>query len=85
MIEDEPSTAIIQEGHLRELDYTSFDHIDCEMGALGAVRRRRPDLVVADIRLEHGSELAATAVISIAFNVPRIIVTGYPKAAVGID
>ena len=85
VIEDEPSTAIILEAHLRGLGYTSFDHIDCEMGALWAVRRRRPDLVVADIKLAQGSGLAAAAVIGIAFNVPRIIVTGYPKAAVGID
>lgn len=85
VIEDDPDTAMILESFLRTRGYGSFEHIDYEMGAVIAVRRRRPDLVVADIRLEHGSGLAAAAVISAAFGVPRIIVTGYPTAARGLD
>jgi len=75
IIEDEPLIALLIEDQLRARGYNSVDFAADEVTAVSAARRRRPDLITADIRLAEGSGIAAVAEIRRARPVPVIFIT----------
>ena len=76
IIEDEPITAMLIEDELRALGYASVDFAVTEAEAVAAARRRRPDLVTADVRLPEGCGIAAVETICDGQRIPVVFITG---------
>lgn len=76
IIEDEPIIAIYIEDHLRALGYTSVEFAVTEADAVAAARRRCPELITADVRLQDGCGIAAVRAICNGRRVPVVFVTG---------
>lgn len=85
IIEDEFLIALTLEEMLRDLGYTSFDWAVSERQAVEIVRRRRPDLITADIRLGNGNGLSAVTAIHAEAEVPAIFVTANDNDIADID
>lgn len=81
VIEDDSLIAMFIEDELRALGFTSVDTAASEADALAAARRRTPDLITSDGRLEQGSGVAAVQSIRATGAVPVIFCTGDPEQA----
>lgn len=80
IIEDEPIIAADLEAIVVELGHTVVGRSATRAGGVAAALTRRPDLVLADIRLADGSSgIEAVRDILAAFDVPAIFITGYPE------
>jgi CheY-like chemotaxis protein len=76
IIEDEFLIALALEDMLSELGCMSFDWAATEDEAIDAVRRRRPDLITADIHLRRGNGISAVrAIESDEPGIPTVFVT----------
>ena len=72
IIEDEYMIATVIEFVLRECGFTSFDiAASCE-AAIEAAKKRRPDLITADMSLDSGTGMEAVDVISPQESIPVI-------------
>ena len=81
VIEDDAVTAMLIEGELRDLGFTSVDVAATEEEAISAVARRCPDLVTSDGSLLAGSGVGAVRKIRAADAVPVVFITGDPDRA----
>jgi two-component system, response regulator PdtaR len=76
IIEDEFLIALALEDMLSELGFLSFDWAATEDEAIAAVRRRRPDLITADIHLRVGNGISAIeAIRSDEPGIPTVFIT----------
>lgn len=76
IIEDEMLIALEIEQLLRDLGYDSFDWADSPPVALECARRRRPNLITADLRIIGGTGLDAVQAIEAELgHVPVVYVT----------
>lgn len=81
VIEDEPIIAMDLEALVERLGHTVVGNARTHAEAVDMVRRDRPGLVLADIRLADGSSgLEAVNEILAAFEVPVIFITAYPES-----
>lgn len=80
IIEDDPLTALLLSELLTALGARSLDLAATEAQAVQLASERPPDLVTADVRLEHGDGRAAVAAITRQSGVPFVFVTGNPEA-----
>jgi CheY-like chemotaxis protein len=86
IIEDEFLIALALEDMLSELGYLSFDWAGTEDEAVEAVRRRRPDLITADIHLRVGNGISAVARIDNEEpGVPAVFVTANDNIVLQMD
>ena len=79
IIEDDALTAFLLQDLLESFGYTSFDFASGEDAAVRAARRKRPDLVTADVRLAQGTGVDAVDRITAARPVPTVFVTASPE------
>ena len=76
IIEDEYMIATVIEFVLRECGFETFDiAASCE-AAIEAAKKRRPDLITADMSLDSGTGIEAVDVISPQESIPVIFITG---------
>ena len=80
IIEDDFLGALMLQQMLSGLGATSFDVAATEDAAVETARRRRPDLVTADIRLDAGNGVAAIDRIRAGQDVRVVFVTGSPES-----
>jgi len=80
IIEDDFLAALMLQQMLGGLGATSFDVAATEDAAVEAARRRRPDLVTADVRLDAGNGVAAIDRIRERQDVRVVFVTGSPES-----
>lgn len=76
IIEDNLVVGKMLETRLAELGFQSFDHVWTEEAAVEAAAVRTPDLVLVGDGVEEGSGIAAARRISIAGDIPVLLVTG---------
>ncbi len=80
IIEDEPMIALDLETLVRDLGHDVTDIAVTHRDAVASARRRRPGLVLADIRLaDESSGIEAVQEILAEFRVPVIFVTAFPE------
>jgi two-component SAPR family response regulator len=85
IIEDEVLIAFALEDILQELGFDSVDLADCEIVALEAARRTRPDFITADFELRVGFGTRAVENIQSELgSIPTIYVTANRKFLDGI-
>jgi CheY-like chemotaxis protein len=85
IIEDEFLTALDLKGILQELGFESVDIASSEADAIEAARRRRPDFITADFRLERGTGVKALRTIQNELGpIAAIYVTATPEVLKGI-
>jgi len=76
IIEDEMLIALEIEHLLRDIGYVSFDWADEPAVALACARKRRPDLITADLRIIRGTGIEAVAAITAELGaIPVVFVT----------
>lgn len=81
IIEDEPLIAYDLEAIVRGLGHDVVELARTKAEALAAIDRRRPGLILADVRLADGSSgLEAVREILGGHEVPVIFITAYPEA-----
>jgi DNA-binding response OmpR family regulator len=78
IIEDDFLTAMFLAELLADLGFSSHDFAATEADAVAAARRRCPDLITADVRLQAGSGIAAVRAICSERRMPVIYVTASP-------
>ena len=84
IIEDEMMIALSLEDMLTGLGFLSFDIADSAAAAMRCARRRRPDMITADGRINGGTGMEAVDLITDAMGaIPVVYVTGTPKIIVG--
>ncbi len=76
IIEDEFLVAMSIEDSLGALGFTSFETAGTELSAITAAQGQLPDLITADVRLAHGSGIAAIEAILQECSVPVVFITG---------
>jgi CheY-like chemotaxis protein len=76
IIEDEFMIATVIEIVLRDCGFDSFDIVPSSEDAIAAARRRRPDLITADVKLKAGSGIDAVNAICRSPSIPVIFITG---------
>lgn len=76
IIEDDMLVALILEDLLRDLGFSSFDWAPTQDEAVAAAKRRPPDLMTVDIRLQDGNGIEAARRISAEHSSPMLFVTG---------
>lgn len=76
LVEDEPLIALLLEDLLQAMGHDICATEMTEIGAVAAIRRTRPDLIIADSRLRTGSGLRAVATILEERFVPHIFMSG---------
>lgn len=80
IIEDEPLTALDLEEILERVGATSFDYADTEDLAIKCATKRRPDLIISDVKLVRGTgPQAVMRIIASLGDIPTIYVTGLPE------
>lgn len=80
IIEDEPLIAMDIESLVEGLGHSVTEIARTRAQAVAAVQRRRPGLILADIKLADGSSgLEAVNEILQSFEVPVIFITAYPE------
>jgi DNA-directed RNA polymerase specialized sigma24 family protein len=80
IIEDEPLIALQLEVLVKDLGHRVLGIARTQQSAVEMVKKSRPGLVLADIRLADGSSgLAAVNEILTSFSVPVVFVTAYPE------
>ena len=83
IIEDEPLVALDLEEILERVGATSFDYADTEDLAIKCATKRRPDLIISDVKLVRGTGPQAVARIhELVGLVPVVFVTGTPDECV---
>ncbi len=76
IIEDETLIALLFAEVLTELGHDVCASERTEAGAIAAAARSKPDLIIADVRLQEGSGITAVNTILTAGFVPHIFVSG---------
>jgi len=84
IIEDEMMIALSLEHLLTGLGFRSFDIADSAASAMLCARRRRPDMITADGRINGGTGMEAVDQITDAMGaIPVVYVSGNPTFIVG--
>jgi two-component system, response regulator PdtaR len=76
IVEDEVMIALFLAEVLSEMGHEVCASERTESGAIAAAARFQPDLIIADMRLQEGSGIAAVTAILRAGFIPHIIVSG---------
>ena len=76
IIEDEPLIALLYEDVLSELGHEVCASEYTQAGAIAAASCHRPDLIIADMRLNEGSGIDALKAILTTGFVPHVFVSG---------
>lgn len=77
IVEDEMITAMYLEDMVTELGHTVIGTAQTASAAVSAAGSFRPDLVLIDVRLAHGTDgVAAAAEIRNSQNIPSIFISG---------
>jgi CheY-like chemotaxis protein len=86
IIEDEPLLALHMADLAEEAGATSVDLADTECGAVDLAMRKKPDMILSDVRLLIGTGPSAVATIRQALGmVPVIFVTANPQRCTPCD
>ena len=81
IIEDEDAIAMVIEEVLRGCGFTSFDVAASLDEAVAAAANRCPELITADVELNHGSGIDAVQAICSSQRMPVIFITSRADAA----
>lgn len=85
IIEDEPLVALDLEEILERVGATSFNYADTEDLAIKCALKRRPDLIISDVKLVKGTGPQAVSRINELVGViPVLFVTGTPEECEGM-
>ena len=84
LVEDEPIIAILLEEILTDMGHLVCATEATQAGAVAAVRRECPDIMIVDCRLAEGSGIAAVEDILQEGFVPHIFMTGDDLRAEGL-
>jgi CheY-like chemotaxis protein len=80
VIEDEPLIAFYMADLAEEAGATSVELAETESEAIEAARRRKPDIILSDVRLQTGTGPAAVIAIRLELGfVPVIFITASPR------
>jgi CheY-like chemotaxis protein len=80
VIEDEPLIALHMADLAEEAGATSVELAESEIEAIEAARRRKPDIILSDVRLRAGTGPSAVVAIRNELgDVPAIFVTASPE------
>ena len=84
VVEDEPIIGTLLAEVLRELGHQVIAIEATEEGAVSAAAATRPDLMIVDARLRHGSGIAAVEHILREGFVPHVFVSGERLSVLGL-